>query len=156
MAILSDRTISEYVEKGYLIGEGFDPLCLTPNGYDLRIDKLRLMEGKEDLEEGIVPPASPFFVSTIERMAMPDNVGGQMWIRSSYARKGVLGSFGFIDAGFNGNLTLSFFNGSTNPLEIRRGDRIAQVVFMLLTSESDVSYEGRSGNYQHSKGITLS
>lgn len=156
MAILSDKTIMEYVNKGYLIGEGFESGCLTPNGYDLRIDKLRVAGIDDDLEGGTVPPSTSFFVSTIERMQMPKDVGGQIWIRSSYARRSVYGSFGFIDAGFNGNLTLSFLNGSPNPLEIKKGDRIAQVVFMYLTSESDNSYEQRSGNYQNSRGINLS
>ena len=67
-----------------------------------------------------------------------------------------MGSFGFIDAGFNGHLSLSFYNCSSWEIDLKHGDKIAQVVFIELTSESDITYGERSGNYQNSTGIKLS
>ena len=148
--------MKQLAEDHILIGENFDPASLTPNGYDVRIDKIRIEANDLDMANAVVPPRTSFFISTIERMNMPKNVGGQIWIRSSYARKSVMGSFGFIDAGFNGHLTLSFYNSSSREIDLKHGDRIAQVVFIELTSESDITYGERSGNYQNSTGIKLS
>jgi dCTP deaminase len=78
-----------------------------------------------------------------------------MFTRSSFARRGILGSFGFVDAGFRGQLTLSFYNSSSDPLKLKAGDRIAQIVFHRIDQPVERNYEQRSGNYQNSSGITV-
>lgn len=82
-------------------------------------------------------------------------VSSQLWIRSSYARKGVMASFGKVDAGFHGTLTISCFNANDEPLEIPIGDRFCQIVFEKLESMPNELYEKKSGNYQNQRGIQL-
>ncbi|MCL4451201.1 MAG: dCTP deaminase [Candidatus Thermoplasmatota archaeon] len=155
MAVLNDREIEERIRKGNLITGEYDIKLVTPNGYDVRAESIRV-SGMERKDGADIPSRNQFFVSTMETIDLPADISAQIWIRSSYARKGIIGSFGFIDAGFRGQLTLSFFNSSDESLHISRGERIAQVVFMIMTSPAERDYSMRSGNYQNSSGIKLS
>lgn len=153
MATLSDREIIALSRKGELVAEEFMDGSVTPNGYDLRAAILRI-DG-QDLEGGTVPPKKHFLVGTLEYLKLPDDVMGQIWVRSSYARRGVLGSFGAVDAGYHGTLTLSFFHSGSEEFQINKGDRIAQIVFHRMESVPEKTYSQRSGNYQGSRGITV-
>ncbi|WP_010901022.1 dCTP deaminase [Thermoplasma acidophilum] len=148
--ILNDSTIMRMVSDGLLISENFDRGCLTPNGYDLRVDAIDV-EGRQYSEFEIGKNVH-FLVSTIEILKIPDDVVGMIWTRSSFARKGIFGSFGAIDAGYHGNLTLSFFNAGS-AVNLRRGERIAQIVFVKMIGSAEKPYHIRSGNYQNSRGI---
>ena len=152
MAIYSDRTLVDLVQKGLIISENFSPESLTPNGYDLRVGKVRI-PGNEDSDLAEIPPLTFFLVSTLEYLNIPGNAMGQLWIRSSYARKGIIASFGAVDSGFKGNLTLSFFNGSPAAVKISKGERVAQIIFHGLDMGAEMKYAERSGSYQHSRGI---
>ena len=66
-----------------------------------------------------------------------------------------MASFGKIDAGFEGTLTLGAFNATDGQIEIPIKERFCQMVFEALTSCSEKSYSKRSGNYQGQTGITL-
>lgn len=153
MATLSDRDILSMTSRGQLISENFHERSLTPNGYDLRVHDIRF-DGT-DKNEAAIKPGSHFLASTMEYMALPPDVIGQIWIRSSFSRKGIIGSFGAVDAGYHGTLTLSFFNAGNETLEIKSGERIAQIVFHRLESIPKKAYEERSGNYQNSRGVTV-
>lgn len=158
MAILSDTDILARLAGGSLGIDPFEEKGLTPNGYDLRIAEVMLPdEGAHVHREGkvSVPPQTRFLVSTVERLRMPADVTAQLWIRSSYARRGVLGAFGKIEAGFEGTLTVGGFNAARAPLELPIGDRFCQVVFERLESLPRRLYAERSGNYQGQSGITL-
>lgn len=153
MATLSDRDIIALSLKGELISEEFRDESVTPNGYDLRAAIISI--GGIEMECGTIPPDRHFLVATLEYLKLPDDVMGQIWVRSSYARRGVLGSFGAVDAGYHGTLTLSFFHSGTEEFQINRGDRIAQIVFHRMESLPEKTYSERSGNYQGSRGVTI-
>ncbi len=153
--VLSDSQIKELMEKGELAIDGFREENLTPNGYDLTVDEIVVEEGKPQTKgNAVVRKESWFAVSTKEYVEFPSDVVGELWIRTSWARKGVISSFGMIDAGFEGNLTLSSFN-SYKEIEIPIGDTFAQLVFHPLDKKSERSYSERSGNYQGQEGVTL-
>jgi dCTP deaminase len=157
MAVLSDRDIEAGLADGSLGIEPFQVKNLTPNGYDLSIDEVFIKTTGEHIKEGlaVVPPLTWFAVSTKEFVRMGPLVTSQLWIRSSYARKGVLASFGKVDAGFQGTLTFGCFNGSHEPVEIPIGDRFCQIVFEKLEHEPKALYQQRSGTYQNQRGVTL-
>jgi dCTP deaminase len=158
MGILSDADILRRRADGSLGIAPFDEKGLTPNGYDLRIAEVMLPDASSDVHrEGkvVVPAQSRFLVSTLERVRMPPDVTAQLWIRSSYARRGVLGGFGKIEAGFEGTLTVGGFNAARAALELPIGDRFCQVVFERMESLPRKLYAERSGNYQGQSGITL-
>ena len=157
MCVLSDRDILERRERGELGIEPYAEKNLTPNGYDLSIAEVLVRPGTAKVTEGTVrvPAGAPFLVSTKEFVRMPGDVAGQLWIRSSYARRGVLAAFGKVEAGFEGTLTIGAFNAGPELLEIPIGDRFCQLAFEKMHSLPEKLYKDRSGNYQGQRGVTL-
>jgi len=158
MSVLSDTDIIRELNERNL---GIDPFLkenCTPNGYDLSIEEIFIKKEDSHINEGVavIPPLSWFAISTREYIEMGEQITAQLWIRSSYARKGVMASFGKVDAGFHGTLTLSCFNASDTSLEIPVGDRFCQIVFELLASAPSALYEKKSGSFHKQRGITLS
>jgi dCTP deaminase len=155
--MLSDSDIINMISSGDIVLQGFKPENLTPNGYDLTIGEILIpsLERKTAGGDIEIPPMTWFLIGTEEIVELKKGITGQLWIRTSWARKGVIGSFGKIDAGFRGNLTLSAFNASAVPLKISTGQKFAQIVFMSMLSPSEKGYGERSGNYQDQRGITL-
>ena len=154
--ILSDRDIRAMVEDGEIEISPFSEDNLTPNGYDLSIGEIYVRKTNEHVKEGKIriPPLTWFAVSTKEFIGLGDKVTAQLWIRSSYARRGIFASFGKVDAGFRGNLTIGCFNAD-REVELQVGDRFCQIVFELLESEVEKTYDKRSGHYQNQRGIRL-
>jgi len=157
MAVLSDNDIMERLRDGSLKIGSFVENNLTPNGYDVTIDEIWIPGPNVRTRSGAanVPGGEMFIIGTKEYMEFPEDLVGQIWIRTSWARKGILSSFGRIDAGFHGNLTFSAINASKETVQVLVGERFAQVVFEELKSRPNKSYRERSGNYQGQRGITL-
>jgi dUTP pyrophosphatase len=109
--------------------EGFEDLPLpkkqTPGaaGFDLlaAVDKPVVLE-----------PGSVLLISAGFRMSVPMGCEAQVRPRSGLALKhgiGVLNSPGTIDPDYRGVVSVILFNFGKDPFEIKRGDRIAQMVF---------------------------
>lgn len=158
MSILSDSDIEHALETQAVKIVPFIKKNLTPNGYDLSIDEVYIKKTDTVIKEGVatIPALTWFAISTTEKVTMGPQISSQLWIRSSYARKGILASFGKVDAGFSGTLTFGCFNASHEPVEIAIGDRFCQIVFEQLSTVAYELYEKRSGNYQNQQGVTLS
>ncbi len=155
MAVWSDTDFLHAVETGRFRAEPWRPEDLTPNGLDLRIGHILVPDRMtEPVSQGAVavPPMSRFVVGTAERLELPVDAVGSLWIRSSYARRGVLASFGKVDAGFRGNLTVGCFHAGHEPLQVPVGDRFCQIVLEDLWSPPRKAYDG---GYQDQKGVTL-
>ena len=103
----------------------------------------------------MIPPMTWFAISTKEFVKMGPQITSQLWIRSSYARKGIMASFGKVDAGFHGTLTISCFNSNDIEIEMPIGDRFCQIVFENLSSAPSELYDKKSGNYHNQRGIKL-
>jgi dCTP deaminase len=157
MAVLSDRDILAGMESGRIGITDYNEKSLTPNGYDLRVAEISVNGLVHGADEKVVkiPPKTMFFVSTIERVGMGDDVCGNLWLRTSWIRKGTIAAFGMVDAGFEGTLTLGSYNSSDSELGIPIGERYCQLVFQTMTSDSEKSYAKRSGHYQGQTGVTL-
>lgn len=157
MSVLSDVDIKKYIENGELGIEPFQEKNLTPNGYDLSIEEIYIRKTDQHITEGVavISPLTWFAISTKEFVKMGPRVTSQLWIRSSYARRGIIASFGKVDAGFHGTLTISCFNAMDEEIEIPIGDRFCQIVFEKLVTPPSELYEKKSGNYQNQRGIKL-
>lgn len=157
MAVLSDIDIEKLIYLKKLDIEPFNKKNLTPNGYDLSIEEIFIKNDDIHVNKGyaIIPPNTWFVISTKEFIKIGPDIASQLWIRSSYARKGIFASFGKVDAGFHGTLTISCFNSNNIDVEIPIGDRFCQIVFEFLSSTPSELYEKKSGNYQNQKGIKL-
>jgi len=159
MPVLSDRDIVAAMASGRVRIEGFRPENLTPNGYDLTIAEVAVLPGEPvTVTEGVarVPPLARFAVSTAEVVELGPTVAGSLWLRTTWIRRGVIASFGKVDAGFRGTLTLGAFNANvSDSLDLPIGERFAQVVFEDLTSPAEKAYGERSGHYQDQRGVRL-
>jgi dCTP deaminase len=157
MALWSDSDFLAAVQAGTFKAEPWHAQDLTPNGLDLRVAHVLVPSvSAEPVSSGTatVPPLARFVVGTEAVLAMPATAAGSLWIRSSYARKGVLASFGKVDAGFRGNLTVGAFHAGHEPLSIPVGDRFCQLVLETLQTPPTRDYSPK-GRYQDQRGVTL-
>jgi len=137
--ILTDKQIRELG----IIAENFSEDCLTPNGYDLRVDFSKDIIFVRRKHKQIL---------TMEYLKLPPNIIGRICIRSSFAALGLIGSFGVVDAGFEGKLRLNFFSVWDDVL-VAPGERTAQIVFEETKGNVEKTYAQRSGNYQGQREI---
>jgi dCTP deaminase len=157
MSILSDGDLQESLGRGDVEIDPFTEDALTPNGYDLAIAEVLLPDTGHRFLEGVamVPPMTRFMVSTRERVRLGPSLTAQLWLRTTWARRGVLAAFGKIDAGFDGTLTFAAFNTSMDALEVTIGDTFAQLVVEAMSGTAEAAYAKRSGNYQDQRGVTM-
>ena len=146
--ILSDRDIKREITRGNISIEPFNEKNLTPNGYDLTIGEIYI-DG-DIKEEAEIEALKWFAIGTLEYIKLK-NFSAQLWIRSSYARKGIIASFGKVDAGFEGNLTLPAFNAK-EKIYLKRGERFCQIVFEKMNTQPLKPYTGK---YKGQRGIKL-
>ena len=123
----------------------------------------------EDLTELITIPEEGVFMlhpgefvlgSTLERIACPIDLVARVEGKSSLGRLGLLihSTAGFIDAGFDGHITLELANVASLPITIYPGMKIGQVSFLEMTTPADNPYgSGAKGSkYQGQRGPTPS
>lgn len=138
MATLSDKGIVGAIKRGVLRIEPFEESSLSPAGYDLRAG-----------EAYIIPPGNAKLIHTMERVELSSALCGQLFLRSSFAREGMVGSFALVDPGFRGQLTLAVHNLGEKEISIAKGERVAQLVLCRLENPAAKPYAGR---YQDSIG----
>ena len=84
---------------------------------------------------------------------MPHNMAGLIWPRSGLSvKKGIDVLAGVVDSGYRGEIMVCLYNTSNEDVEIKRGDRIAQIIFqevpmisLLLRDELETSQRGSNG-----------
>lgn len=98
--------------------------------------------------------------STVEKVRIPADLVGQLNGKSSWARLGLIvhTTAGFIDPGFEGNITLELANLGSRTIYIPVGVPICQLVFFQMTSPALRPYgsEGLGSHYQGQAGPTPS
>src|SRR5512145_1647164 len=86
-------------------------------------------------EETAIAPGAWKLIPTGISVAIPEGYEGQVRPRSGLALKhgiGMLNGPGTIDADYRGEIGIILFNFSSEPFTMRRGDRIAQLVFAKI------------------------
>lgn len=179
--ILSDVSIREALANGRII---IDPLmdgAVQPSSVDLRVDRFfRVFRNdttpfidpklaQEDLtelvevEEGnafILHPGEFVLGSTLERVALPGDLVARLEGKSSLGRLGLLihSTAGFVDAGWDGHLTLELSNVANLPIAIYPEMKIGQISFLQMTSEAEHPYgsDTTGSKYQGQRGPTPS
>jgi dCTP deaminase len=98
--------------------------------------------------------------STLERVAVPNNLVARVEGKSSLGRLGLVihSTAGFIDAGFDGHVTLELANLANLPITLYPGMKIGQISFIQMTSPAEKPYgSGAQGSkYQGQRGPTPS
>ncbi|NPV88670.1 dCTP deaminase [Coprothermobacteraceae bacterium] len=174
--VLSDKTIKKLLSEGVLSVEPLDWSQIQPASLDLRLGrtflvvegtscafvdprrrdtlKYRQIECADD-EPLILQPGLFLLGTTIERVRLPQNIVARVEGRSSLGRMGILihATAGYVDPGFEGNITLEISNVNHVPVAVYPGMRICQISFELLDQPCEVSY-GVKGKYQGQQGPT--
>lgn len=117
-------------------------------GYDLQLD-FGVDEFRNPIEEILVPDDCKIInVAAIEHFQMPNNVGGLVCDKSTWARfpKGLVVQNTVIEPGWHGFLTIEISNQGPKPIILKREMPIAQVIFCFLDEPTDLPYEGKYQN----------
>ena len=179
--ILSDHTLREEIAAGRIVVEPFDEQMVQPSSIDVRLDRyfrvflnhtMPVIDVKKDLEEltrlveidgddpFVLHPGEFVLGSTFERVAVPDDMVARIEGKSSLGRLGLLihSTAGFIDAGFDGHITLELSNVANLPITLYPGMKIGQISFLRMTTPADVPYGAASlgSKYQGQRGPTPS
>ncbi len=179
--VLSDHSLREQLAAGRIIIEPYDEQCVQPSSIDVKVSNLfrvfrnhtaGIIDVKEDMEnltELITVPVDGVFMlhpgefvlgSTLERVLVPSDLVARIEGKSSLGRLGLLihSTAGFIDAGFDGHVTLELANVASLPITIYPQMRIGQISFLQMTTAADNPYgSGAKGSkYQGQRGPTPS
>jgi dCTP deaminase len=167
--ILSDRDLKRHLDAGSILIEPALDLQrqLQPASIDLRLGReFRVFDACDEVlirvEEGGAfefRPGAFVLATTIERIRVPPNLVARVEGRSSIGRLGVIvhATAGFIDPGFEGEITLELANLSPRRRVLIPGMRICQIVFHCLSSVVERPYgPERSSKYSGQRGPTVS
>jgi dUTP pyrophosphatase len=67
-------------------------------------------------------------------LALPQGHVGLITDRSSLAKKGITTAGGVIDAGYRGEIQVVLWNISPLPVQLKRGERIAQILILPIAT----------------------
>jgi len=182
--MLSDTSLREALAASRIEIDPLGDNAIQPSSIDLRLDHrfrvfrnhtrsvIDVKENLSDLTEPVeIDPADPTnafilhpgeFVlgSTFERVRVPDDLVARIEGKSSLGRLGLLihSTAGFVDAGWNGQLTLELSNVASLPITLYPGMKIGQISFMAMTTPAAVPYgaEVVGSKYQDQKGPVAS
>ena len=179
MAILSDKTIKEYLEEGKIV---IDPLKdeqqIQPSSVDMRLgDEFKVfkvlrkpyIDPKDDvdiaeyMESSTVPEGEAFIIhpnefalaTTQEYVKVPDDLVARVEGRSSMGRLGVTMhvTAGYVDPGFEGRITLEISNIGAMPVALYPGQRVCQLVFETMTTPAELPYGHPKRNSKYMKQL---
>ena len=166
--ILSDKTIFEMLNDNQL---GISPLetdQVQPASVDIRLGSTYSVV--EDSSDGIIRlgnrvhyktihadtylllPGQFVLATTMEYFKLPINLTAFVEGRSSIGRLGLfIQNAGWVDPGFEGEITLELFNANRCAVELQAGRRVVQLVFAQLDADARNPYQGK---YQGQRGAT--
>ena len=179
MAILSDKTIKEYLEEGKIV---IDPLKdeqqIQPSSVDMRLgDEFKVFKvirkpyidpkDEEDIaeymESSTVPEGEAFIIhpnefalaTTQEYVKVPDDLVARVEGRSSMGRLGVTMhvTAGYVDPGFEGRITLEISNIGAMPVALYPGQRVCHLVFETMTTPAELPYGHPKRNSKYMKQL---
>jgi dCTP deaminase len=161
--VLSDGDIRAEIEAGRIVLDPYVPEAVQPSSVDLHLDNrfrvfrnsrypyidvreeqpelTELVEIRND-EPFILHPGEFVLGSTLERVVLPNDVVARLDGKSSLGRLGLLihSTAGFVDPGWDGNLTLELSNVANLPITLYDGMKIGQISFQRMTSPVEIAY----------------
>lgn len=174
--ILSDRSIKESIASGRIVITPYDEELVQPASIDIRLDgrflvfrnyKHSCIDPKalqDDLTEMVtVEEGEPFIVhpgefilgNTVERIQLGNDLVARLEGKSSLGRLGLIvhATAGYVDPGFDGNITLELSNVANLPIRLYPGMKVGQISFFAMTTPADRPY-GSPGLGSKYKGQT--
>lgn len=179
--VLSDKDLLDEIESGKLVITPFDKQHIQPSsidlllGFEFRVFKnihkpfLDLREPvydymeKIEIKDGqrlIIHPREFILGTSIETVKIPTHLLARLDGKSSLGRLGLIvhATAGFIDPGFEGQITYEITNLSNIPIAVYGGIKIAQMSVHKLSSPALIPYgaKGLHSKYLKQKGPTPS
>lgn len=145
VGILTKKKILDRIKKGMIDNPANE--CLAPCSYELRVGSHGLPHTNQrvKLEEGetiAIAPNSFVLLGAMEKVKLETDLVGLIYLRSSYARDGLMPWFqGIVDPGYEGGLTICVFNATNDLLPITGGERMCHLIIHELSEKTD-SYKG--------------
>ena len=165
--ILSDKTIKKMLKEGELSISPLEDIQIQPASVDIRIgDSFSFVKPTETLitfglpleyanvkkDYYLLSPGKFVLATTKEYFKLPDNLTAFVEGRSSVGRMGLfIQNAGWVDPGFEGEITLELYNASDKPILLEAGARVGQLVFAKLDQHAENPYNGK---YQKQTGAT--
>ena len=88
----------------------------------------------------------------MEYVRLPNNLTAFVEGRSSIGRMGLfIQNAGWVDPGFEGEITLELYNANQLPIRLKSGRRVCQLVFAQMDQEAFYPYQGK---YQGQRDAT--
>ena len=166
--ILSDKTIKKMLAEKTLEISPLEEIQIQPASVDIRLG--RTFSIVEDSSSGIITmdnkisyktietdtylllPGQFVLATTMEYFHLPDNLTAFVEGRSSLGRMGLfIQNAGWVDPGFEGEITLELFNANRCAIELKSGRRVGQLVFAKMDETALNPYRGK---YQGQRGAT--
>jgi len=170
--ILSDSTLKEFIANGEITVDPLEPDQIQPGSIDLTLgthflevdstsySSLRLDQKitYRSIEAPVITiPAKSFLLATThEYVKLPNNLSAFVEGRSSIGRMGLfIQNAGWVDAGFEGKITLELFNANALPIELDAGRRICQLVFCKMDKPAENPYHGKYQGQKEAVGSRI-
>ena len=138
--LVHDEIINELIRPGFI--ENASVECVDGDSYDIRVGDEALivdlrtgeMKKKNLREEKVldIPPLAMAIVKSMEKIRMPEDMDGDLWLRGELQSRGFGFTGGGIDPGYKGYLFIRLHNISPRTIRVRYGERIASVRFRRL------------------------
>ena len=163
--ILSHQALNRLKDLGHLpryaqVGPSSVDLHLSNSFSQLGVKQKFLFLDSESVyqhtltDDFLLEPNKFVLASTQEKVSVPNHLAAFVAGRSSVGRLGLqIQNAGFVDAGFEGQITLELYNQAEKPILLKAGVRICQLVFFQLDETTEKPY---CGKYQNQEGATIS
>lgn len=160
------------MEEGTLVIEGMGEGQIQPASVDCRIGRHYLVTDdtamtsinfdepityREVTSDSItIPPHSFLLATTMEYFKLPNNLTAFVEGRSSIGRMGLfIQNAGWVDPGFEGEITLELYNANSLPITIPAGRRVGQLVFCQLDEHAENPYRGKYQGQRNATGSRI-
>ncbi|MBI5224640.1 deoxyuridine 5'-triphosphate nucleotidohydrolase [Candidatus Micrarchaeota archaeon] len=160
--LLSKHEIKERIQKSGLVSNYVNlDEQLQPAGIDLTVSKVYKFKtsGKIDFDnkerklsevEELHPDSRGYFnlpkgiykLQFAEEVRLPNDVAAINILRSSVMRSGCMMHHGFWDPGYHGKGETALLVENENGLQLKKGAKVSQLIFMKLSQETREGYSG--------------
>ncbi len=178
MSVYSDGAIKKALASGDIVIHPLNKELIQPSSIDVRLGsqfrifrnhRAAVIDPKQqnniseivecDDAGFVLHPGEFALATTIETIKLPAHLVARLEGKSSLGRLGLIihATAGYIDPGFEGQITLEMSNVANLPIILYPGMRIGQLSFHELTSPAERPYGSEGiGKYQSQQGPTES
>ena len=160
--ILSDGTIKRMIDEGELsIRPPIEGDQLQSIGIDLRLgDTFRSMNSDNEMVRDVLTfePDESYQIHTLESIVLPEDVAGEVSLRSSLTRHelDLIGGPAKVHPGFRGQVNLAVRNVGDTPISLPIEERVAQITFYQVDNPVEQPYGAKGeSKYQDQLGPTI-